>query len=334
MTACNVRRRAEGARVAIEWNMGMLIDRAGNGWGRRVGAAALAATLGLALSSCGGGTGQIEPFRPNRIVILGDENAGLTTDGKRYAINALDANAAIDCNQLPLWTQSLVSAFGMTLDRCNPGGGEARGTTRAAPAAKAGDLPAQIDAQLAAGALTSKDLFLVMVGMNDIIERYEAGAGCNDPELRTRGTLVANQVNRLVAEGARVIVSTVHDLGLTPYARTREATNPGQMAQLSCLTATFNARVRVDILNDGRFIGLILADDATQLATKFPTGFTGLVNTTDVACTAAAPDCTAGTLVSGATATTHMWADDRHFAQAIHTRLALLAETRARNNPF
>lgn len=308
----------------------MLIDRAGNGWGRR----AALAMLGLALSSCGGGTSQIEPFRPQRIVILGDENAGLASDGKRYAINGLDANTAIDCSQQPLWTQSVVGAYGMTLDRCNPGGLTAGGTTRAAPGAKAADLPAQVDAQLAAGPLNSKDLFLVMVGMHDIIERYEAGAACEDRELRARGTLVAAQVNRLVGEGARVIVSTVHDLGLTPYARTREATNAGQMAQLACLTATFNARVRVDIINDGRLIGLILADDATQLAVKFPSAFTGLSNVTDAACTAAPPDCTTSTLVSGATSATHLWADDRHFAQALHTRLAVLAETRARNNPF
>lgn len=333
MTACNVRRRADGA-PAIEWNhIGMLIVRAGRRWRRRVGAAALAA-WGLLVSSCGGGTSQIEPFTPERIVILGDENAGLTSDGKRFAINGIDANAAIDCSQLQIWTQLVVAAYGMTLDRCNPGGLIARGITRAAPNAKAADLPAQIDAQLATGPLNSKDLFLVMVGMNDVIERYEAGAGCDDADLRARGQLVAAQVNRLVAEGARVIVSTVHDLGLTPYARTREAANAGQMAQLTCLTATFNARVRVDIINDGRFIGLILADDTTQLAVKFPSTFTGLVNVTDVACTTAAPDCTTSTLVSGADSVSHMWADDRHFAQTIHTRLAVLAETRARNNPF
>jgi hypothetical protein len=305
---------------------------ASKGWRRAARVAGWVLAAGLA--SCGGGTSQIEPFVAQRVMLLGDESLLLTVDGKRYGINALDINNALDCSQLPVWGQSLVAFFTLVLDRCNPGAStDVRGVTRGAPGAKAADLEAQITAQLAASAPTSKDLFLVMVGMNDVIERYEAGAACDDAELRARGVQVASQINRLIDAGGRVIVSTVHDLGLTPYGRAKDAANSGQSALITCLTATFNARVRVDILQDGRFVGLVLADDLTQQMAKFPASY-GLGNVTDAACNVALPDCTTATLVSGASTGTHLWADDRHLGPVAQGRLAILAEARARNNPF
>lgn len=281
-----------------------------------------------ALAACGGGSDQIEPFEPRQIILLGDESTVLTTDGKRYGINGLDANNAIVCSGSPIWSQALVANFGAALDRCNPGNVATRGITRGAPGAKAADIEAQITAQFNATAPSSKDLFLLMVGLNDIIERFEAGAECGDAELRARGQRVAQQVNRLAAADVRTILVTVHDLGLTPYARTRN-----ESARLTCLTADFNARVRVDILQDGRFIGLVLADDLLQAMTRVPSVYL-LSNVTDAACTMAAPDCTTSTLVSGASAGSHLWADDRHFGPAAHNTIATFAVARARNNPF
>jgi lysophospholipase L1-like esterase len=280
------------------------------------------------LAACGGGTDAIEPFEPNQIILLGDETTVLTADGKNYSINGLDANNAIDCTLAPIWSQLLVGNFGMTLDRCNPNSVTPRAVTRGAPGAKAADIEAQITAQLNASAPSPKDLFLLMVGLNDIIERFEAGADCGDDELEARGRQVAQQVNRLAAANVRTILVTVHDVGLTPYARTRN-----ESARLTCLTATFNARVRVDILQDGRFIGLVLADDLTQAMTKVPAAYS-LTNVSDAACTVALPDCTSATLVSGAESTTHLWADDRHFGLRAHANIASFAITRARNNPF
>jgi outer membrane lipase/esterase len=292
------------------------------------GRAALLACL-VALVSCGGGTDQIEPFVPRQIILLGDETTVLTTDGKRYGINGLnETSTAIDCGDLGVWSQNLVASFGIALDRCNPNNVDTRAITRGAPGAKAADLEAQITAQLNAGAPSPKDLFLVMIGLNDIIERFEAGANCGDAELRSRGQRVAQQVNRLAAADVRTILVTVHDVGLTPYARSRNESD-----RLTCLTADFNARVRVDILQDGRFIGLVLADDLTQAMTRVPGAFS-LSNVTDAACAAASPDCTTATLVSGASAGTHLWADDRHFGPTAHANIASFATTRARNNPF
>ena len=98
------------------------------------------------------------------------------------------------------------------------------------------------------------------------------------------------------------------------------------------MTAAFNARVRVDIIQDGRFIGLVLADDDTLAIVRSPGSF-GVTNVTDVACAVALPDCTTATLNSGATAS-WLWADDRHFGPLMHNQLASQAVTRARNNPF
>jgi hypothetical protein len=294
----------------------------------------------LALAACGGGTNPIEPFEPRQIVLLGDETTVLEPDGKNYSINGRNPTTnAIDCGLAPLWSQLLVANFGMTLDRCNPNNVTPRGITRGAPGAKAADIEAQITAQFGASAPSPKDLFLVMVGLNDIIEVYESFVGpkeCSlDPKVNPpleeavseRGRVVAAQINRLISADVRTIVVTVHDLGLTPYGRARDP------ELLSCLTAAFNARVRVDPVQDGRSWGLVLADDETKKMVRFPSVYS-LTNITDAACTVATPDCTTGTLVSGADSATHLWADDRRFGPRAHSNIASLAITRARNNPF
>jgi outer membrane lipase/esterase len=296
-------------------------------------AAVLAATLLAAWlqTSCGGGTSQIEPFQARQVIVLGDDYSVLQADAKHFSINYLDANGVFDCGQYAIWTQIVVANFGLSQDRCPNASLGSGGITRGAPGAKAADLDAQIDAQIAAGALTSKDLFLLMIGVNDIIEIYEQSLGAD--EAAARGRHVAEQINRLINGGARVIVSTLPDLGLTPYARAKDAASPGQAAVLTELTAAYNARVRVDIVQDGRSIGLILADDLSLAMTRNPSLYL-LSNVTDAACTTAVPDCTTSTLVAGATGTTHLWADDRRFGPIAQSQLANLAINRARNNPF
>lgn len=316
------------------------------GLNKRVAHVAVAALAAALAASCGGGTKQIEPFVPQQVIVLGDDTNLLTVDGKRYGVNGVDANGALDCRLLPIWTQSLAGAWGYVFDRCNPGGSAAtRGVMRAAFNAKAADLDAQIDAQLAAAAPTSKDLFTVLVGMHDIIELYEQYPGpkeCdpdrnrNPPlelEVRSRGAHVAQQINRLVDLGAKVVVSTVPDLSYSPYALAREAASPGQSALIGCLTAAFNARVRVDIIQDGRYVGLLSADDLILSMVKVPSNY-GLRNVTDAMCTTAVPDCTTQTLVTADAWSTYLWADDRRIGPVAHAQLNQLAVTRAQRNPF
>ena len=291
------------------------------------------------LASCGGGTQQIDPFQPQRLIFIGDETVGLIPDGRRYGINALNTAGVFDCAQLPIWSQALATGFGFVTDYC---GGGAFAVTRAVPNAKAADIVGQISDQIAATGVTSKDLFVLMVGMNDIIDLYETYQGdrtCNTGtrraqpgtlmgELQARGTLVATQIDRIIAANGRAMVSTVHDLGYTPYAIAKNDTT-----LISCMTYVFNARVRVDPIQDGRFWGLILADDDTVAAVRNPGNF-GLANTTGSACAVPSPDCTTGTLVTGANTGNFLWADDRRFGPAMHNQLASQALTRARNSPF
>jgi hypothetical protein len=290
----------------------------------------------VCFASCGGGTGQIEPFRPRQIIFIGDETVGLLPDGRRYGINALNTDNIFDCAQLPIWSQTLASNFGIATDFCNAPGSPA--VTRAVANGKAADLDAQISAQISATGVTSKDLFVVMVGMNDIIELYEQFPARSEAdltnELSARGHFVATQVNRIVGAGGRVMLSTVHDLSQTPYALAQRASHADtdRVALISRLTGAFNARVRVDIVQDGRFIGLVLADDDTLAMVRSPGSF-GVTNVTASACAVALPDCTTATL-NDPNATTWLWADDRHFGPLMHNQLANQAITRARNNPF
>ncbi|HEY6512062.1 MAG TPA: hypothetical protein VI032_08800 [Burkholderiaceae bacterium] len=309
------------------------------GWCRRLRVLPLLVLAWLA--SCGGGTQQIEPFQAQRVIFIGDETVGLLPDGRRYGINAINADSNFDCAQLPIWTQQIAASYGFPTDHCGAG---TLAVTRAAANAKAADIEAQLNAQFATG-VTSKDLYVVMVGMNDIIELYENYAGdrhcdsgnSNPPagtlmgELAARGRLVAAQISRILAAGGRAIVSTTHDLGYSPYAAIKNLIAPGQSTLLSCMTAVYNARVRVDIRPlDGRLWGLVLADDDTVAAVR---GAIGATNVTDAACTVAPPACTTATLVNPQ-ATSYLWATDRHFGPLMHNQLGNEAIARARNNPF
>ena len=91
--------------------------------------------------------------------------------------------------------------------------------------------------------------------------------------------------------------------------------------------------MRVDPEQDGRYWGLVLADDLALSMTNEPEAY-GLVDVDDVPCTVAAPDCTNRTLVTGADSNTHLWATDRYFGPTFNAFLASMADTRVRNNPF
>ncbi len=289
---------------------------------------------------CGGGTSQIEPFIPERVLAFGDELSSFAPDGRKYSVNALnaDGSGAIDCASNPLWIQSVVSLYDYRFPECLGTAAQAKAFTRAVPGATVAGVKAQIDAQAAAG-FAAKDLAIVMAGLNDVRQIYEArAAGESEDQLiaraRERGTELAAQVNRLVNLGAKVVVSTMPDLGITPYALAKGATEAGLLKRLS---AAFNGRLRVGILADGRFVGLALADELLQSAVTVPTAY-GLTNVVDAAClsTVVLPNCTtaASSLVSGATPDSWLWADSLRFGPAAHRQLGLVAASRARSNPF
>jgi outer membrane lipase/esterase len=309
-----------------------------------------ALTALCALASCGGGDTQ-EPFRPNRVLAFGDELSYVETDGRKYSVNAFkitdattnpvtESTTELDCTRNPTWVQYVASSFGLALDRCLGAATAASGQVLSLPGQKVADLPAQI-AAVQGAALNDNDLALVLVGMNDILELYaryptDSAASLLD-EARTRGRIYGERINALALSGPAVVVLTVPDLGLTPFARAQDtaAGDASRSALLSQLTDAYNSRMSVTLINDGRLIGLVFLDIETQNMVRFPTNF-GLTNVTDAAClsTAVLPNCTTSTLVTGATAAGYMWADDLRPGPTVQSRMGTLAEFRAKNNPF
>lgn len=317
----------------------------------RKGLAAVAAALALAgLASCGGG-GQVEPFEPNRILAFGDEWSVIEPDGRKYAVNAFritdattnpptESTTELDCTRNPIWIQSVAAAFGLVYDRCLGSATTASGQVLAQAGHKVADLAAQI-AAVQGAALNEDDLALVMIGMHDILELYAQYPGVSRNSLldaaRSRGEALGERVNALARSGPAVVVLTVPDLGLTPFARAQNTStgDATRAALLSDLTEAFNNRMSVALINDGRLIGLAYGDIESQNLVRFPSSF-GLSNTVDAACVASAtlPGCTTATLVTGATASSYMWADALMPANALQSRLGTIAASRARNNPF
>jgi phospholipase/lecithinase/hemolysin len=297
-----------------------------------------AVCLTTLLAACGGGTSQVEVFIPDRILVFGDEHSSLTADGRKYSVNAVKTDNSIDCEGNPLWIQTVATVYGYAFKECPGTNTQSRAVTYAVPGATVADVIQQIDAQAALG-FASKDLVLIMAGLNDVLQIYAARTPADTEEAllaaaQARGVALAQQVNRMVGLGAKVIVATMPDVGITPWAIAKGAAEAGLLKRLS---AAFNGRLRVNILNDGRFVGLVLLDEALQSAVQVPGAF-GLLNVKDAACrdTVLLPDCNAVTasLVDGASASTWLWADLLHFGPTGQRQLGVIASTRAQTNPF
>jgi phospholipase/lecithinase/hemolysin len=185
-----------------------------------------------------------------------------------------------------------------------------------------------------------------MVGANDVIAQYAQYPAVGEAELvanvEAAGAETGRQVNRLTDLGAKVLLATIFDMGVTPFGVAERAANTDtdRAALLTRLSFRYNAEMRATIVNDGRKIGLILLDEFVSEAAAVP-GFGGFTNTTLGVCDLtkstftppSALDCTAQTFISGGLAT-DLWADDRHLSATAQSSLGTLAINRAQNNPF
>ena len=310
-----------------------------------------AATLGQCLSvallvSCGGGE-PIDRFVPTRLIAIGDETSVINSDGSKHTVNAVvTGTTALDCKANPVWVQSLATAYGLQFAGCpNTVGAVATAQMFAAAGAKVADVAAQVTA---VGAFAEKDLVPVLAGANDIFEQYAlldstvAGVVQSEAVITARleglGEALAAQVNRIADAGGKVLISTVPDLGLTPFALAEDALLPGRAALLTRLTKRFNAKLRIKITNDGRRIGLLLSDELVQAVVRNPggSGFTNVIAPAcDVLVATVVTACTTATLVAGAVPpANYLWANDRLLGPNGHRLLGNLALTRAANNPF
>ena len=297
------------------------------------------------LAACGGGE-PIERFVPTRLIVIGDETSVINTDGSKYTVNGFTANTiTLDCTVNPVWVQRVGNAYGLVFSQC-PGASTAPPSALvfAVAGARVADVAGQISA---IGSFAAKDLVTMLAGSNDVLAQYalfnttvnrvQQTEAVLTAAVEALGETLAAQVNRVADAGGKALISTLPDLGLTPFALSEETASPGRAAMLTRLTKRFNAKLRINIVNDGRRIGLLLTDELVQAVVKSPAG-SGLTNVTQAACDAAlAPSvttCTPSTLISGASATTYLWANDRLFGPAGHVLLSNLALSRVANNPF
>jgi hypothetical protein len=329
---------------------------------RRVGALVLAPAVIAAalLAACGGGTEQVQAFKPARLIVFGDENSMIENDGGndgfKYTVNDRSTTAVGRCQALPIFAQAVASHYGFVFAQCNPLGIAPKAFIQALRLAKVDDPSTGLSQQVAnQGDLNARDMVTVMIGSYDIIELYErsqAGMSSTDAlaEAQRRGSHVADKVNAILKTGARALVFTIPDLSLSPYAVNAAKTNPGAPGQLANLTYEFNAylRTRIDpAAYDGRNYGLVLADDIVAAMAKTPTTYLSAPAVANVAACANLPDggtaddiasavlsCDVTTLVTGAASNSHLWASDRHLGPNAHSRIGDQAVARAANNPF
>jgi outer membrane lipase/esterase len=303
-------------------------------------AATLATLASLLLAACGGGTQQQEAFVPQRYFAFGDDASAFTSDGRKYSINGLDSNNVRDCNQQPLWIQQIAGLYGFVFAQCNPENKtDIRAKTLAFAGAKVADVAAQIDAQQTAGGFRDKDLATVFVGINDVLELYAQYPARSEASLlaeaRARGERIAQAVNRLIDLGSKVVVASVPDVGLTPFAVAQKAafTDIDRAALMTRLTTEMNNQLGVKVLLDGRFVGLAQVDLRFAAIGRAPLAF-GFANITEGVCTTPLPDCTTATVATGNDPNVYLWADATRLSPAGHSQLATLAVDRAQRNPF
>lgn len=306
-----------------------------------------ACALALGLAACGG-SDQVDPFSPNRIVVFGDESSVLTADGRKYTVNALDDDGALDCVDNPLWVQLLAESFGPRFPQCNPADLAAPNLNYAAVNAKVADVAAQMEQHLASNTLSNKDLVTIYAGLHDVLELYASYPTVGADELvaqsEARGAALARVVNRAANAGGRVLILTLPNPAVTPWGVRQDQVNADRRPLLSRMAERFNAGMRVGLLNDsGHRIGLVDAADLIVYRFNYPETLS-LANVTEGACDlpAGTPTtaCTSSTLkknVDGsalANEDTWLWADDYLWSPIGHRQIGAIANSRARNNPF
>jgi phospholipase/lecithinase/hemolysin len=325
-----------------------------DGCRRWVGAGVLAmATL---VASCGGGE-QVSTFRASRVIAFGDEMSMIVDinnngNGRKYSINQTtsETDPTLECSFNQIWVQRVARFYNLVFPQCNHGAGAVPSPSsriRAGAGARAADLSAQIDAQIAESPLRAGDMATVMIGQNDILALYAQYPAVSESELSGRaeaaGTLVGEQVNRLADAGVKVLLATIPDTGVTPFAAKQKAAHADtdRAALLTRLSQRFNAKIRATIENDGRRIGLILLDEMVSAIGKFR-GLEGFNNASVGACDLSKSqltppsslDCSNLTLISGAGSNTFLWADDFNLSSGGQEEFGERATRRAEDNPF
>ena len=308
--------------------------------GMRRSALCAGLTIAGLLASCGGGS-QSQTFHATRVLAFGDETSVINPDGSKYTVNGVTVGTTtLDCTINPIWVQKVAAAYGLVFPQCNPAAAVSPASLIAATnGAMAADLVLQVDRQVASGGFVANDLATVLVGANDVVAQFQQYPAVREAQLSATGKASAAttglQVKRMADLGAMVLISTIPDMGLTPFAGGRGTESA---AVLSRLSSAYNDSLRLTITNDGRRIGLVLLNEyvlGSAAAADLASSGTAYVNAKDAACATALPACSTQTLVSStASGTTWFWADSQHLSAGAQAGLGALATGRLSIVPF
>ncbi|MEJ7138923.1 hypothetical protein [Amphibiibacter pelophylacis] len=329
-----------------------------------------ALALAALLSACGGSVSTVNPFRPTRMVVLGDENSALVKNddgqGRKYTVNYVDTTSgAVSCDGGNLlWVQAVARYYNdlsgsntLVFDACRPTTGDTTAPATVDMQAAAGTTTAQVIAQLgalttaaqAAGATPDKQLVTVLVGQNDIIAAYKTFDGSNQAALvdsmKALGAQMGQAVSSYISAGGKLLMAYPVDIEYSPWALAEAATP----AVATSTTGVDRQALIRDLGNawrtgfygaapvNGRGLALVPNGLIDQYANSSnPASSYNLSNIKDAACTDASVGtaCTDTTLQSGATALTWMWASSTVPAQRFQVDLGNLALSRLVNNPL
>ena len=286
---------------------------------RRAFMALVCASAAL-LSACGSGD-IVDPFRPTRMLSVGDGFSDLGQNGKRYTVNNGDIN---------IWTEQMATIYGLPLKPSDQGGlSYARGDALVTGAANS--IENQVTAMLAANTFAEGDLVAVSGGLRDIVDNAV------DPNLtyaqmtanvQAAGRALGAQVNRLVQAGAKHVVAA----GVWPLGQSPLGTKTGQSTNLTNLTLAFNNAFKIAIVDLGA--NVLYLDSATYFNSVYysPTSYPPLNDVITEACTTAlVTDCTPATITPGYDYTTLLFANGVYPTPTGHLLLGSYAQAQVTN---
>lgn len=300
---------------------------------------ALATVGALLLSSCGGSgqSSQSKRFKPTRMIVFGDEASLLLPPSTPHGIDALKytnngvvsaTDPSTDCLANPLWVQELATKYGLVFDECNPGAVTPTAQMRATVNGKVADVVNAVNAFLASSAPVPTDLITVMVGTHDILELYDSvkssalTQAAAVTEIQRRGALLGGQINRLTNDSntlGRVLYSTVPQLNLTPYGRSKSSTD---QTLLQLLTDSFNDSMRRTVNINGRSLGFLnTSQQFTNVvdAVHRNKSVDSITNVDNPGCGSVnVLVCKPSDWVAANAYLAYLWADDLHFSTGGH----------------
>ena len=297
---------------------------------------------------------RVEDYVPTRVISFGDELSLIKGDGSKYTVNGFTSGTTtLGCAVNPVWNQALATSFGLAFSVCPGAIAAPNGLLSAVQGATVNAVAAQVNAVPAAQFVPST-LVTIQGGLWDVISAYNTYKTSTTrdaafAQVRAAGLQLAGLVNQIAnnGAGARVLYATVPDLGYSPLAFTEQAAAGTCVVDcrqfLIDLSFEFNKALRVNVLNDGRYAGLVAFDDILRSMANplVRTTVYGLKNsdaaTQIAACLPAdVSACNTTTLVADAdaVASSYLWAGDRLPGASWHANVAAAANSRARNNPF